>query len=114
MKDLNQTASLDRTILALKAKHAEERLELNQQFRIVQESIKPTNLIKTTINEIVKVPELRNNLLSNLIGLSTGFISKKIMVGGSKSPIKKILGTLVQFFITNVVSKHSDAITNKL
>ncbi|MBU2061962.1 MAG: hypothetical protein KKH44_08980 [Bacteroidetes bacterium] len=113
MKELNPTASLDRQIIALKEQQREEHLALNQQVKIVYESFKPSNLINSAVNEMVQTPNLRNNMLNNLIGLSTGYLSKKIMVAGSTNPLKKILGTIAQFLITNVVSKHSDAITNK-
>ncbi|NRT12644.1 hypothetical protein [Flavobacterium sp. 14A] len=114
MKELNPTASLDRQIIALKEQQREQKLALNQQVKIVYESVKPSNLINTAVNEIVKTPNLRNNMLNNLVGLSTGYLSKKLMVAGSTNPLKKILGTVAQFLITNVVSKHSDGIVEKL
>ncbi|MGO4822285.1 MULTISPECIES: hypothetical protein [unclassified Flavobacterium] len=114
MKSRNETENLIETIAILKRKQAEEFLELNQQFHIVYESVKPMNLIKNTFNEMVNTPEIRHNFLNNAIGLSTGYLSKKIMLGSSHSPVKKVIGTVVQFLITNFVSKHSDNITSKL
>lgn len=114
MKDRNQTATLEETIRVLKIKQTHELVVLNDHFQSVYDSVKPANLIKTTINEIVNTPNLKHNLVNSLIGLSTGYISKKLLFGGSKGPVKKVLGTVAQFFITNFVSKHSDGITNKL
>ncbi|MBE0393313.1 hypothetical protein HNQ02_003191 [Flavobacterium sp. 7E] len=114
MKERNHTATLEETIRVLKIKQTQELVVLNEQFQNVYDSVKPANLIKSTINEIVNTPNLKHNLINNLIGLSTGYLSKKIMFGGAKGPVKKVLGTVAQFFITNFVSKHSDSITNKL
>lgn len=54
--------------------------------------------------------EFKGNILSNVIGITTGYLTKKVLLGSTHNPIKRILGTLLQFVITNVVTKHSEKV----
>ena len=100
-------------------KNAIQILEFDQQIRLQQlkeqvyltiESLKPVNLIKSTLHEVVSSPYLIDNILGVAMGLTSGYITKKIAFGKSVSVIRKILGTLLEFGITNVVAQNTDSI----
>ena len=55
-------------------------------------------------------PEVKTNLFNNAIGLTTGYISKLVLFGASRNPIKKLIGTILQFAVTNIASKHGQEI----
>jgi hypothetical protein len=112
MKMINETDSLNELILLQEKKHDTELALLKDQFDAAYESIKPINLIKSLIHEVTTAPEIKNDLSTDIIALATGFISKKLLVNNSHSPVKKVLGTVLQFAMTNVVAKHSDSIKN--
>jgi hypothetical protein len=40
--------------------------------------------------------------------MTTGYLTKKVLLGGTHNPIKRILGTILQFAITNIVTKQSE------
>ena len=81
---------------------------LQEQFFVTFESLKPANLIKSTLHEITSSPYLIDNMLGAVMGMVSGYVSKKIAVGTSHSLIRKILGSVLQFGITNVVAQHPD------
>jgi hypothetical protein len=110
MKNRNETDALNELILAEELKHANDLAQLKIQFHVAYESIKPLNLVKNLFHEVTASPEIRNDLLSNVIGFSTGFLSKKLLLGSTHNPIKKVFGTLFEFAVANTVSKHSDSI----
>ena len=110
MKKPNETDASNELILLQEQQYETDLRLLREQFQIAYESLKPINLIKDIVHEVTTTPEIKNNLLSNAIGLATGFISKKLLIDTSHNPIKKVLGTVLQFAIGNVVSKHSDGI----
>jgi len=100
-------------------KNAIQILEFDQQVREQQlkehvylaiESLKPVNLIKSTIHDVVSSPYLIDNLLGAAMGLTSGYISKKIVLGKSVNVIRKLFGSLLQFGITNVVAQNSESI----
>lgn len=110
MRHKNETDSLNELIILQEIKYDTELELLKEQFHIAYESIKPVNLIKSVLHEVTASPEIKNDMASNVIGLGTGFLSKKLLVDGSHSPVKRVIGTVVQFAIANLVSKHSDTI----
>ena len=110
MNNINQTEALNKTIAALQAKKEIEFSLLKEQFQITYESLKPINLIKSTLANVASSPELKNNVLNNVIGLTTGYISKKVILGSTRNPIKILLGSLFQFAIANVVSRHTESL----
>ena len=110
MNKINQTEALNKTIAALQKKKEIEFSLLKEQFQITYESLKPINLIKSTLANVASSPELKNNVLNNVIGLTTGYISKKVILGNTRNPIKILLGSLFQFAVANVVSKHTESL----
>lgn len=108
MKTKNETDSLNDLIIITEQKRAYELELLKKQLHLVSENLNPVNLIKSVFHEVVASPEIKNNLVNSAIGLSTGFLSKKLLTGNSQNSFKKVLGTLIQFGVTNIVSKHSD------
>ncbi len=110
MKNKNPTDSLDDMILHLEKKNANDLLLLREQFNITYESIKPLNQIKKIFHEITTSPEIKKDVIDNVLSLGSGLLIKKIFVGGSHNFFRKTLGTIAEFSIANIVSKHSEEI----
>jgi hypothetical protein len=110
MKNKNETEALNELIIIQEMRYANDLAQLKNQFDVAYESIKPLNLVKNLFREVTASPEIKNDLVSNVIGLGTGFISKKLLLGSSHNPVKKIFGTLFEFAVANMVSKHTDSI----
>lgn len=108
MKKMNQTDALNETISLLEYRQEKELRILKEQFEVTYDSLKPLNIIKRVFSEMTTSPDLKGNLLSNVIGMATGYITKKVIVRSSHNPFKRILGNVLQFAITNLVSKHTD------
>jgi hypothetical protein len=106
----NEIESLKETITSLKDKQAHELKLIKGHLHDIYEDLKPINLIKNTIQEIACSQEIKSNLVNNAIGLGAGHLSRKILIGSTHNPIKKIAGTILQFAITNLATKHSKSI----
>jgi hypothetical protein len=101
---------LTEKIIALQTLQASQFDALKQQFEITYQSLRPINLLKNTLHEATTSPEIKDNLLNNVIGITTGYLSKKVFTGTSHNPLIKLTGSLLQFTIANVVSQHPDTI----
>lgn len=110
MKNKNATDTLNEMIIVQRMIYDNDLEQLKNQFDVAYESVKPLNVVKNLFQEITASPDIKNNLLNNLIGLGTGFLSKKLLLGSPHNPIKKVLGTLFEFAVANTVSKHSEGI----
>lgn len=110
MQNITTIAELKNTIQLLEVEQAINGELLKEQFFLTYESLKPVNILKNTLKDIISSPYLTANIVDASIGLVTGFLSKKIFIGTSGNIIRKLLGTLLQFGVTNVVAKHPDPI----
>jgi hypothetical protein len=110
MKKPSSTVRLYEVIQLLEAERAIKGQVLKEQFLVTYESLKPINLIKSTLKEIAASPILGDNVLGSVMGLATGYLSKKIVMGGSANIFRKLLGSVLQFGVANTVSRHPEAI----
>ncbi|OFX74949.1 MAG: hypothetical protein A2X12_06925 [Bacteroidetes bacterium GWE2_29_8] len=110
MQNINSITELSNAIKLLEIEQLNKKLLLKDQLRNVHESLRPINIIKSTINDITTSPYLLDNILATGIGLVTGYFSNKIFVGSSGNLQKKLLGSILQFGVTNVIAQNPDAI----
>lgn len=107
MKKDNPIGLLQENITVIAFKQEEDLVLLNRQLEVTFDSLKPANLIKSAIINMTSVSGLKSTLASNTVGLTTGYFSKKIVLRGTHNPVKKFLGNVLMFIITNVVAKKN-------
>ena len=111
MENITSAIELKNAIQRLKVEQAINEQLLRDQFCISFESLKPINLLKSTIYDFTTSPHLTDGILGTATGLLTGYLSRKIVtIGASGNLIRKLLGTVLQFGVTNVVSQNPETI----
>ncbi len=106
MEQISSTSELKNAIQLLEISRAIKADQLKEEFYLVYESLKPANLLKNTINEVVSSPYLIDNILGAALGLATGYLSKKMVVGKSINIIRQLVGTLMQVGVTSAISQN--------
>jgi len=113
MKHTRKT--LKESIRQLEIKQEEEKEAFNLQLKLTFESLKPSNLLKSTLRDFSKnTLEVRNTILEAFIPLITNFISGKLTQKGQKNSFFRLLATMLQVALTNFTAKHSHSILNYL
>lgn len=110
MKQITTLIELREEIALLETSQVSNGIALKEQFKMTYESLRPVNLIKSTFKELTSAPDFKDNLLNSTIGIGAGYLSRKIVVGATHNPIKKLLGVLLQVGITSIASKNGDGI----
>jgi hypothetical protein len=110
MGKITSMAELKSTIELLEVEHALKGQFLKEQIYLTYESLKPINVLKRTLKELTSSPYLIDNIPGTIMGLASGYLSKKLFTGGSGNIFRKLLGSILQFGVTNVVAKNSDVI----
>ena len=99
------------------SKHLKERIneleeqrnlelsELKKQFHSFSETVKPSNLIKQSFSEVYNSSLDKKSIFAGITSLIFGYFSKKIIVGNTKNPIRKMFGNLLQYSIPLFISK---------
>lgn len=108
MQTITTVAELKSAIEILEFEHSLKGQIVKEQVFLTYESLKPINLIRSTMKEVSASPYLTENVLGVIMGVSTGYLSKKLVVGSSSGVFKKLLGSIVQFGVTNIVAQNSD------
>ena len=108
MQQINSAAGLRDAIVQLERRQAAEGEILKEQFRLVYEGVKPLNLLKSVFMEAADSHDLKVSMLNTFIGMTTGYLSKKLFESVTKSPFKKLAGNAVMIGITNDVEEHPD------
>ncbi|WP_309614840.1 hypothetical protein [Flavobacterium sp.] len=103
----NETDLLNERLIDVEHKRATDLMLLKAQFHLAYESVKPVNLVKNLFHNVTTSPDIKNNIIGTAIGLGTGFLSKRLLIGNSLQPFKRGLGTLIQFAVTNLVAKKA-------
>jgi hypothetical protein len=112
MEKINSIEALQNSIKRLEEKQITDRHNLNEQFVLIYESIKPINLLKSTIEQAANSQAIKGNLLNTGVGLAVGYLSRILVQQGTGGPIKSIIGTALQFGVTNIVSKNIGTIAS--
>jgi hypothetical protein len=110
MQKIESVVGLKNAIQLLEAEQDDKGQLLKEQFFLTLESFKPANLLRSTVNDIASSPYLIDNILVTALGLVSGFISKKMFIGTSGNKLRKLIGHVLQFGVTNFVALHPGAI----
>lgn len=110
MQKITDAETLRSSILLLELSQIEEEKLLRGQFTNTYESLKPINLLRKVINEVSSPSDLKDDLIQTVIGLITGYLSRKMLVRTSRNPILRIAGLFIQYGVTSFVAQNSSAI----
>jgi hypothetical protein len=110
MQNITSIAGLKNAIQLLEVEQGLKGQLLKEQLYLTYESLKPVNLLRNTLKEISSSPYLIDNITGAGMGLLSGFLSKKIFVGASGNLIRKLIGSILQFGVTNIVAQNSEII----
>jgi hypothetical protein len=104
--------SLQEAIKVLEIKQAEEGRLVREQLLNTYENLKPLNILKNIVSEFYSTDKYKQDFVEIVAGMTTGFITKKMVIGKSKNPLLKILGLAIQFGITTLVSNKYNELKN--
>lgn len=108
MQKISNAAELKAYIRELELKTQRQQQSLKDNAKSTATSFKPVNLLRSGLEnakEIAEARDVRSTALNTLIGLGTGYITRKFVVGKSRNIFRKTLGAAVQAAITKFVFK---------
>ncbi len=116
MDNISTLEDLRNAIKALEVEQNDKELILKDQFHLVYESLRPINIIKANLRELLAFSSssISESLSGTALGEAGGFLLKKMFVGNSGNVFRKLMGTLLQLGITNIASKKSEVISSAI
>lgn len=110
---ISDVASLKQRIAYLDQKRQQEKAQIVNEFSVLSEKLKPANIIRSIFSSMRQSSELKDDLIHGAVGLGTGFLTNKVLLGSLNGPLKKILGLVIQAGITNAAVKYPETIKEK-
>lgn len=107
MQKITTSVELKNAIEELKAKQALEWTLLKEEFLDVVETLKPVNILKEALKNILASPDLKSNIAKAGFGLATGAITTKLFMGKVTNPISRLLAGAVIGMATSAGSSKA-------
>lgn len=112
-KNIIDQLTLSQAIAVLEIRQQEEKLQIKGEISEFVESLKPINILRSVVRSVKDSPETKEDIIHGVVGLGTGFLANKVLLGSLHGPLKKILGFLMQSAITSATVKYPEVIKNK-
>ena len=110
MQNLTTVARLRDAIRLLEVEQASKGQQLKEQLSVVYESLMPVNILRNTLKKFFGKSDMIDDLSGSAMGAASGLLVKKIFIGKSGNAFKKLMGSLLQMGISNIVNQNSDLI----
>ncbi len=110
MKTITTSAQLKTAIQELELEQKNNFLALKEELGKAQENFKITNIIKNAFKAVVDVPDLKADIMNATIGVASGIMTKKLVMGKNHNPVTKLLGIVMEMFVANKVTQNADLI----
>lgn len=88
------------SIQQLELRQKSEMALIKEEFEVIIENLKPVNLVKNTLDDIIDSKEIQANVFDLSLGAVSGMLAKKIVVGDSDNSVLNFTGNLVGNFIS--------------
>jgi putative flippase GtrA len=61
-------------------------------------------------HDLVATPDLKQKVISTILSVLVGYVSKKIVFGDKKNLVKDVLGSFLQIGVTKMVSAKTEGL----
>jgi hypothetical protein len=79
---------------------------------MVSENLKPMNLVKSGFRSVLNSGN-KEDIFNVLLGLGSGFLGRRLLLGKAKGVVGKTVGQAIQWSVAGLISKNAEAIKEK-
>ena len=100
MRNINNMFELENEIAVLRQRQQLDLAALKYQYHLTVNNLKPANLVKNALHDVISAPDLKSNMVKAAIGFGTTYLSKKLYDANSINPVKQALTHAIKFGIS--------------
>jgi len=112
MITVRDNKSLNEAITFLENKQKSELYLLKEHFEFTKQELNPVNIVKEKFNDVVSAPGFKGKIIKGAIGLASGFLTKRFVIGSGSGIISKIAGTALQTGVSGLLMNAPDTLEN--
>lgn len=113
MEKLTTYEGLLLKINEMQSKRDYEKLSLQNEFTDFKQSLKPSNLIRGLFRDIKESSDVKNDVLRGVVGLASGFLTNKFLLGSLHGPLKTALSAIIPGLFTSFAIKTPETFKEK-
>jgi hypothetical protein len=103
-------ADLLRAITALEQSREDAVIALEDRAHDLIESMRPVNVLRKALRDITESEDVKQRLLAMGVGIAAGHLARFLYQGKSESPVKEMIGSMLQVGITTYISGKPEAV----
>ncbi|MDX9928224.1 MAG: hypothetical protein RBS37_00040 [Bacteroidales bacterium] len=111
MKEIHNARELREVIAELEEKQSVSGQVLKEQIMVLAENVKPSAMLKYAVREMGSVGNLLEKLGGTSLGMAAGYVSRRTITGRTGGFFRNILGTMLQYGITNYIINNPEKIS---
>lgn len=113
MKPITSTTELKAAIAELERRTKSSEVTLKGQFSQTKQALKPQNVLKNSFSAIGQTPEVRQVLVSTLIGFGIGYFTKKAQEVLTEENMNRFMAGLIDRGANQLKQKYPHALVSK-
>lgn len=98
--------SLNEAISFLENQQKSDLYLLKEHFEFTKEQLNPLTIIKDGFSDVIHSPDLKGKLIKGALGIASGFLAKKFVIGSGVGIVSKLAGTALQTGVTGLIMKN--------
>jgi hypothetical protein len=110
MSNITTVAGLKSAIRFLEVEQASKGNLFKEQLSLLYESLKPINILKNTLKQVFSTQNQIDNFSGSALGVVSGLLLKQLFFGKSNNKFSRLIGSILQMSISNIVTQNSDYI----
>lgn len=106
MITVKDNKSLNEAIAFLENQQKSELYLLKEQFEFTKEQLNPIKMLKDGFSDAIHSPDLKGKLIKGALGIASGFLAKRFVIGSGAGILSKLAGTALQTGVTGLIMKN--------
>jgi hypothetical protein len=105
--NIKNSEDIKKVIVLIEDEVEEQKKLLMDQINILYDNFRPVNVVKDVFREVVTSEDFRGNILTATMGISTGYVTKRLLFRKDNNLLKALTGNLLQYGIANMIVNPS-------
>ena len=113
MKQISSSSELKQAIAELEKKVKIDEVALKGQVARTKEALKPQHLIRNSFSKLAAMPEVKQTLVSTLVGFGLGYFSKKATEALQEDKLNRLMTALLNHSMDRFIQHNPDSLLSK-
>ena len=108
MRIVKDNKSLNEAIIFLENQQKSDLFLLKEHFEFTKEELNPVHIVKEKFHDLMSTPGMKGTLIKGGVGLVSGFLAKRFVMGSGSGIVSKLAGTAIPMVASGLMTQIPD------